>query len=88
MSVGTSHTRANLHGRPLKLAKELAELTEHRGKGFPSIRAWGRHVREIICALAQTNVEPRHFSGYVGEWVVGAIIRQRGIDFRVTQGVR
>ena len=88
MSTGSAHTRAKLHGRPLQLTKELVQLTEHRGKGFPSIRAWGRHVAGVICALAQTNVDPRHFADHLRGWVVEAIARQRQLDFQIACGVR
>jgi len=88
MSTGSAHTRAKLHGRPLQLTNQLVELTQHRGKGFPSIRAWGRHVAGVICALAQTNVSPQYFADYLAGWVVDAIDRQRKLDFQTACGVR
>jgi hypothetical protein len=71
-------TRANLHGDPLKLAKEIQELYREKGDPTVSRRSCRKKLAKLVCDLAtQTNVEPKNFAGFVPPSIVAAIARER-----------
>ena len=80
-------TRSNLHARPRTVAQEIDRRVKRGPVEGQSRRAWGRELAELVCELALTNVEPRHFARYVPDWVVAAIARQRTINHLASCGI-
>lgn len=71
-------TKAKLHGRPLHVARQIAEMYDKPRQSGESRRAWGKRLAVLVHELAtQCNVEPSNFADYVPDRIVVAIARER-----------
>lgn len=78
---GTQATRYNLYGRPLQLVNQLKELTEKLWRDWTSRRAWGRTVAKLVHQVATTGVDLSHLKGWIDQWVIDAVDRERKLIF-------
>ena len=90
----SSQVRANLHGRPLAILKEMCALVDLRDRIARGVaqgktrRDWSERMRELVYEVAhQTNLGPENFAR-AADWVVEAIRRERTSQYLAGCGAK